>query len=66
MGNKIREFRKKKLMSQEELAEKSGISRTTISMLENNPNRNTSTKTMKAIALALGATVEKIFFSPSD
>ena len=63
MGNKIKEIRAKKGVSQEELALKSGISRTTISMLENDPSRNTSTKTMTAIAHALGSTVEKVFFS---
>ena len=62
MGYKIKEFRDKKHMTQEELAQKSGVSRTIISMLENNSLKSTSTKTLIKLADALDATVEQIFF----
>lgn len=63
MGYKIREIREQKNMTQEELAEKSGVSRVTISMLENQIDRATSTKTLLKIAEALDTTVDQIFFS---
>lgn len=65
MGYRIKEAREKKKMTQEELAEKSGISRATISALENGTMRATSTKTLLKLAEALGTTVESIFFSES-
>lgn len=63
MGYKIEELRIAKHMTQEELSRKSGISRATISMLENNSIRNTSTKTLIKLADALGVTVDQIFFN---
>lgn len=62
MGYKIKEFRKKRKMSQEELAKKSGVCRSTISALENGTERTTSTKTLLSIARALDTTVDNIFF----
>ena len=63
MGCKIKEDREAAKMTQEELAEKSGISRGTISALENGTVRNTTSKTLIQIAQALNATVEQIFFA---
>lgn len=63
MGYKIKEFREDLNMSQEELSEKSGVCRTTISSLENGTEKNTSTKTLLKIARALGTTVDRIFFA---
>jgi len=63
MGCKIKERRELLKMSQEELAEKSKVSRATISGLENNSKRNTSTKTLKRIADALETTVGELFFA---
>ncbi len=65
MGSKIKELREKKKMSQEELAKEAGVSRTTLSNLENNVERATSTKTLLKIAKALGVTVDQIFFEKS-
>ena len=45
MGYKIRELREAKKMTQGELADKSGVSRGTISALENGSMRNTTSKT---------------------
>lgn len=65
MGYKIREVREAKKMTQEELAEKSGVSRGTISALENGTMRNTTSKTLLKLAQALGTSVESIFFAGS-
>ena len=61
MGYRIKEVREEKRMTQEELSAKSGISRTTISGLENGTARSTSTKTLLKIAAALETTVDNIF-----
>ena len=63
MGYKIKEIREKRSMTQEELAEKSGVSRVTISILENGTERNTTSKTWVKIARALEVTVDQIFFT---
>lgn len=65
MGYRIKEVREEKRMTQEELAAKSGISRTTISGLENGTARSASTKTLLKIAAALETTVDCIFFAGS-
>lgn len=65
MGYRIKEVREEKRMTQEELSAKSGISRTTISALENGAVRSTSTKTLLKIAAALETTVDNIFFADS-
>lgn len=62
MGNRLCEFRKQAKISQEELSAKSGISRSTISSIETDPNYSTTTKTLERLAAALGTTVDQIFF----
>lgn len=61
MENKLKEYREKKGMTQEELAAASGISRTTISQVEGNAVTNLSLKTMQKLANALGYKVKTIF-----
>ncbi len=63
MGYKIKEVREAKEMTQEELSEKSGVSRGTISALENGTMRNTTSKTLVKLAQALGVSIEQIFFT---
>lgn len=62
MGYRIKEVREKKKMTQEELARKSGVSRGTISALENGTIRTTTTRTLVKLARALETTVDTIFF----
>ena len=50
-------------MTQEELEEKSGISRQTISAIENNRCGDVKTGTLVAIAKAMGTTIDAIFFN---
>lgn len=61
MGYRIKERREELRMSQEELSEKSGINRTTISMIETGKTENIMTGTLVALAKALDTTVDKIF-----
>ena len=63
MGYKINELREAMTMTQEELAEKSGVSRGTISALENGIDRTTTSKTLVKRAQALDTTVDRIFFT---
>ena len=62
MGYKIRERREELRMTQEELAQKAGVSRQTISSLETGKYENVLVSTLSAIALALDTTVDKIFY----
>lgn len=59
---KIADLRKKKGMTQEELAEKSGVSRATICSIENGKNKGVSASTLTKLAEALGVKTEKIFY----
>lgn len=61
MGYRIRELREAMKMTQEELADKSGVSRGTISALENGSMRNTTSKTLLKLAQALNTSVDRIF-----
>lgn len=63
MGYKIKEIREAKRMSQTELSEKAGVSRTIIWALETDPCAVTTTKTLGKIADALGASISEIFFA---
>jgi len=65
MGYKIRETRESQNMTQEELSEKSGVCRATISALENGTSRATTTKTLMNIARALGVPVEALIYTDS-
>ena len=62
MGYKIRECREKIGLSQEELAKKAKISRTTLSGLESGTLKTTTTDTLLKIAEALNKKVSDIFF----
>ena len=61
----IKEVRTEKGMTQNELAEKSGVSRVTIMALENGTKTSTTTDTLIALSKALGVSVNDIFFTES-
>lgn len=65
MANKLKEMRYKRMMSMSELARRSGISRATIWMIETQPDKVTTNKTMDALAKALDMKVNDIFFADS-
>lgn len=59
----IKEIRKSKKMSQEELAERSGVSRMIIVRLESGEEVATKTTTLIALAKALEVPVSQIFLA---
>lgn len=61
MRFKIKALRKQMGLSQQELAAKSGVSRATISCLENGTLSVTTTETLIKISTALGKKVSDIF-----
>lgn len=63
MKNKVKEFREKEQMTQEELAQKSEVSRNTISGLETGSNTNVTYEIMQKIANALNKKVSTVFFN---
>ena len=62
VGYKIKEVRESLNMTQEELSEKSGVSRGIISALENG-HPITTTKTLVKLARAMNVSIDKIFFA---
>ena len=62
MKNAVKDTREKLGMTQEELAIKSGVSRPTISMIENDNLNNIESKTMLKLASALNCDIGDIFF----
>ena len=62
MKNVLKETREKQHMSQEELANKSKVSRTIISELENNKTDVITNVTLEKLSKALGKKGTDIFF----
>lgn len=62
MGYKLKEIREQKGITQEQLAKDSGVSRVTISAIENKDDYQVKTGTLLALAKALDTTIDKIFF----
>ena len=58
-GERLRELRKQKDLSQEEIALKSGLHRTYVSDVERG-SRNVSLKNIEKIAMALGVSVDQL------
>ena len=63
MGYRLKEIREEKGFTQEELEKLSGVSRQTISAIENNPDYQAKSGTLLALAKAMETTVDKIFFA---
>lgn len=63
MKTKIKHYRELKGLSQEELAERSGVSRTTISGFENGTIDVTTNTTMDKIAKALDVSTIELFYT---
>lgn len=63
MKNRLKENREEKGMSQEELAEKSTVSRTIISGLENQKIDVVTNITLEKLANALDKKVSEVFFT---
>lgn len=65
MGYKVRQRREQMHITQEELAKRSGVSRQTISSIENNEDKAVSSRTLAKLAAALGTTIGNLFFADS-
>ena len=63
MESRLKEVREANKLSQEELAEMSGVSRTTISYLETGKADVAKTDTLSKLAEALGVSIGQLFFS---
>ena len=63
MQNRLKEYREKANLTQDELAKKSDVSRNTISTLETKENANVTYEIMEKIANALNKKVAAIFFN---
>lgn len=59
--NRLKELREERGMSQEELSELSGISRTTLSKIENNEEANVNTRTIAKLADVFDIRPSEIF-----
>ena len=59
--NRLKDFRIERGLSQEELAEKSGISRTTLSKIENNEEAAVNTRTIAKLAEVFNVKPSDIF-----
>lgn len=62
MGYRVKEIREQKNMTQEELERLSGVSRQTISAIENNNEYQAKVGTLLALAKALETSVDNLFF----
>ena len=62
MINKVKHYREKANLTQQELAEKADVSRNTISALETQDNVNVTYDIMNKLSNALGHKVATIFF----
>lgn len=66
MGYKVKDAREAEHLTQAELSQRSGVSRATISAIENsNGECNVTMDTLRKLARALNRTVEDIFFDDS-
>lgn len=63
LANKIREYRKKKGLTQQELAVRASVSRNTIIGLESGAIDTTTTDTILKLSKALNVAIPKIFFT---
>ena len=62
MGYRLKQIREQKGITQESIAAKSGVSRATIAALETGNERNTTSKTLTKLAMALYVSVNELFF----
>ena len=65
MGFKLKEAREDARMTQQELADKSGVSRVTIALIETGAKKDVMMGTLKKLANAMGKKVSDIFFEES-
>lgn len=64
MKNKVKEMRLHRLMTQEELAKKAGVTRQTVISLESGRQKRISALTLARLADALQCTIDDLIFLP--
>lgn len=62
MGFRLKKIREERKMTQEELEKKSGISRQTISAIENGKCRYINSQTLISLSRALEVSMDDLFF----
>ena len=60
-GERLRKWREKEKMSQEELAEKSNVSRTTIHLIESGQSSTVKIRTLQKLAVVFNKQVKDFF-----
>tara|TARA_Y100000310_G_scaffold339425_1_gene432028 strand:- start:1846 stop:2064 length:219 start_codon:yes stop_codon:yes gene_type:complete len=65
-GKQFRQIRRSKLLTQNELAAKSNLSKQAISLIETGVTRVPGPSTIKALADGLGASLDKLLFLVED
>ncbi len=60
LANNIKRYRAKLGLSQEQLAQKSGVTYSTLAKLESGVNQNPKVQTLQQIAKVLGATIDEL------
>lgn len=63
LGKRIYRLRKERNWRLQDLSNKSGVSQTTIALLENNKNTNVTVETLGKIAVAFGLSFEELIKS---
>lgn len=63
MGYRMKQLRRSRQMSREDLEIASGVNRAVISAIEDDPDYTPTTRTLERLAAALGSTVDQIFFA---
>ncbi len=62
MGFKLKNARQQRKLTQQELADKSGVSRVTIALIESGQTRDIMASTLLKLANALDMSVNELFF----
>jgi len=60
LADNLKRYRNEKGLSQEQLAQKSGITYSTLAKLESGVNKNPTVKTLQQIARALEVTLDEL------
>ena len=60
LDENIKKYRKESNLSQEQLAQKAGITYSTLAKLESGHNQNPTVKTLRQIAMALDVTLDDL------
>jgi transcriptional regulator with XRE-family HTH domain len=62
--HKLRQVRRALRWTQQDLADRSGVQRSTVSKIESGRRRNLRTSTLQSLARALGVTADELLLSP--